>query len=152
MTSLGIARLWCNFLGKFPFKMGFFGYAKKRGRRGGWWALRKAEAWRLCCGSRQNSRYGVPSPPPAPVEYRYLLVNCCSFFPSQKRQILAGFVETAKPVCLWLSGHVWLAWPLVFLSSLVRQPCCIVLEWYPVHVPSYGGIIWLKHEEIETNF
>ena len=21
-----------------------------------------------------------------------------------------------------------------------------------MHVPSYGGIIWLKHEEMETNF
>ena len=23
---------------------------------------------------------------------------------------------------------------------------------HSLHVPSYGGMIWLKHEEIETNF
>ena len=52
---------------------------------GGWWALREAEAWRLWCGSRQNSRYGVPSPPLVPVSCRYLLVNRCSFFFPHRR-------------------------------------------------------------------
>ena len=133
--------------GNIPFKIGFFGIAKKCPKKWGR-ALCKAEAWRLWCGSWQNSRYGGPQAPLVPVPCRYLLVNCCSFFfPSQKGQILARFGETAKPACLWLSGR-----GPSFLSSLVRQPCCIVLEWYLVHVPSYGGIIWLKHEEIETSF
>ena len=98
MMPLGVAQLWHSFLGNFQFKIVFFGYAKKWGGWGGWWALRKVEACRLWCGSRQNSRYGVL----VPVSCRYLVVNCCSFlFPSQKEQILARFGEAVKSVCLW---------------------------------------------------
>ena len=62
----GVAQHWRNFLENYPFKIGFFWRSPKNGMGGGGWCtLRKAEAWRLWCGSRQNSRYGVTSPPGA---------------------------------------------------------------------------------------
>ena len=153
MTPLGVAQLWRNFLGNFPFKIGFFGIAKKIGRMGvggGPSVKRKHGVYGVAPGKTAGT--GSPAPL-VPVSCRYLLVSCCSFFfPSQKEQILARFGEAVKPACVWPIGRGWWALLLPFLSSLVRQPCCIVLEWYLVHVLSYGGIIWPKHEEMETNF
>ena len=81
---------------------------------------------------------------------------------SESLLFLFSLTEGANFGRIWRSGQtrmlvtewvrsVGMALPF-FLSSLVRQPCCIVLESYLVHVPSYGGIIWLKQEEMETNF
>ena len=76
-------------------------------------------------------------------------------FPSQKGQILAGFRKIGQTHVLvteWMWSAVIRSADVysTVLSSLVKQPCCIVPEWYLVHVPSYGGINWLKHKEIET--
>ena len=91
---------------------------------------------------RQNSRYRVPSPPGV----------CFMQIPASELLLFFSLTEGANSGLIWRSGQTrvlvtgW-AWHLPFLSSLVRQPCCIVPEWPFVHVPSYGGIIWLKQNQ-----
>ena len=81
---------------------------------------------------------------------------------SKSLLFLFSLTEGANSGRIWISGQTrvleteW-AWlvgvaHVILVLSLVRQLCCIVLESYLVHVPSYGGIIWLKREEMETNF
>ena len=66
---------------------------------GGWWA--QAEAWRLWCGSRQNSRYwGSPALSGACFMQIPASESLLFLFPTQKGQVPAEFGEAAKPACL----------------------------------------------------
>ena len=82
----------------------------------------------MWCGSWQNSRYKVPSPPGA----------CFMQIPASELLLfLFSLAEDANSGWIWRRGQTrmlvteW-AWlvgvALPFLASLVKQPCCIVLE------------------------
>ena len=114
MTSLGIVQLDATSWGISHLRymyvffcvakkwggwdIGFFWHSQKNGAdEGGWWALHKAEAWKLWCGSR---RYRVPSPPGACFMQIPASELLLFFFFPQKGQIPAGFGEAVKPACL----------------------------------------------------
>ena len=152
MTDLGVTQLWRNFLGNFPFKIGFW-HSPKMGRMGvGGGPSAKRRHGGCCVAPGKTAGTGSPAPPGA----------CFMQIPaSESLLFLFSLTEGANSGQIWRSGqtHVletewtWLmgvAHAILVLSG--EATCCIVLEWYLVHVPSYGRIIWLKHEEMETNF
>ena len=149
MTDLGVTQLWRNFLGNFPFKIGFFGIAKKMGRMGvGGGPSAKRRHGGCCVAPGKTAGTGSPAPPGA----------CFMQIPaSESLLFLFSLTEGANSGRIWRSGQTrvlktkW-AWSMgVAHVILVFSGEATLLHSSGVIPCACPELWWNYLEEMETN-